>query len=564
MSDSDAYSYEYDEDDSAVGDDANEDFNYSDDDEGNNAANTDEQEGEVALENGYYNAKASRDNGDLEEAREEFENVVRMEIGMNKKAAGAELEDDHDVDTAAVEDAMDVDNGSGNSRSINLTPLKYHGPWSYKSIKQLVKLHLRTVSSSKALKDYERMLRVASSPSASISPNAVEKGVNGMLERVANLINSGAGEEQSSSGGDENDPKVLAKNVYDLTLKAFHPTTGISPNERLWFKTNLKYGQLLYEMNETGKLQMVINDLLSGSGQNGGESGMEQDTYGGGGGGTTSSGGTHLMEIAALQIQLYSRLKDTKKLRAAYHSAMAVRGGIPHPRTIALIQELGGKMHMSQRNFDEACQAFFQAFKSYDEAGDRARLRCLKYLVMASMLHASSINPFDSHEARAHREDPEIVAMTTLVDAFHNDDIRKFEKILNKNEGRVMDDEFVKEHVSDLLRTLRTQVILNTFEPYTRIRLERISKDLNGIPIEDVESLLVSLILDEKLEGRIDQVSGILVKTNQSVGGGAASSRGDGKMASGSIQSRNTSSIVQLTAALEHLNGAISKASYVV
>jgi COP9 signalosome complex subunit 2 len=154
--------------------------------------------------------------------------------------------------------------------------------------------------------------------------------------------------------------------------------------------------------------------------------------------------------------------------------------------------------------------------------------------------------------------------MTTLVDAFHNDDIRKFEKILNKNEGRVMDDEFVKEHVSDLLRTLRTQVILNTFEPYTRIRLERISKDLNGIPIEDVESLLVSLILDEKLEGRIDQVSGILVKTNQSVGGGAASSRGDGKMASGSIQSRNTSSIVQLTAALEHLNGAISKASYVV
>ncbi|EED90857.1 predicted protein, partial [Thalassiosira pseudonana CCMP1335] len=427
-----------------------EDFNYSDDDEGNNAANTDEQEGEVALENGYYNAKASQD-------------------------------------------AMDVDNGSGNSRSINLTPLKYHGPWSYKSIKQLVKLHLRTVSSSKALKDYERMLRVASSTSASISPNAVEKGVNGMLERVANLINSGAGEEQSSSGGDESDPKVLAKNVYDLTLKAFHPTTGISPNERLWFKTNLKYGQLLYEMNETGKLQMVINDLLSGSGQRGG--------------GTTSSGGTHLMEIAALQIQLYSRLKDTKKLRAAYHSAMAVRGGIPHPRTIALIQELGGKMHMSQRNFDEACQAFFQAFKSYDEAGDRARLRCLKYLVMASMLHASSINPFDSHEARAHREDPEIVAMTTLVDAFHNDDIRKFEKILNKNEGRVMDDEFVKEHVSDLLRTLRTQVILNTFEPYTRIRLERISKDLNGIPIEDVESLLVSLILDEKLDGRIDQVS---------------------------------------------------------
>ena len=67
---------------------------------------------------------------------------------------------------------------------------------------------------------------------------------------------------------------------------------------------------------------------------------------------------------------------------------------------------------------------------------------------MASMLHASSINPFDSHEARAHRDDPEIVAMTNLVQAFHNDDIRAFERILRKNEGRIMNDEFVREHVA--------------------------------------------------------------------------------------------------------------------
>jgi COP9 signalosome complex subunit 2 len=91
-------------------------------------------------------------------------------------------------------------------------------------------------------------------------------------------------------------------------------------------------------------------------------------------------------------------MKDHKKLREIYTKAIKVRGGIPHPRTIALIQELvGGKMHMSSREYESANTAFFQAFKSYDEVGDRAQLRCLKYLVMASMLHASSINPFDSH-----------------------------------------------------------------------------------------------------------------------------------------------------------------------
>mmetsp|Transcript_39635 Transcript_39635/g.83343 ORF Transcript_39635/g.83343 Transcript_39635/m.83343 type:complete len:568 (-) Transcript_39635:175-1878(-) len=552
MSDSEDYEYEYDESDQEAmddgGDDEEQSFEYESDED---------QPADGNLENAYYDAKSERDAEELDAARETFENVVRMEVEQNRNAAGVGDGDDEDG-AREEDDAMDVESSSGVAR--RLTPLKYHGEWSYKAIKQLVKLHLRSLDGRQVMKDYSRMLRVASSPDAAISPNALEKGVNGMLDRVSNLVSNAA----AASAEDENgDPRALARNVYDLTLDAFHPSTGISPNERLWFKTNLKYGQLLYEMNETAKLQMVIRDLLLSSGQptdilegNISSSASNMD------GTNNTTGGTHVMEIAALQIQLYSRLKDTKKLRAAYHRAMSVRGGIPHPRTLALIQELGGKMHMSQRNFNDASQAFFQAFKSYDEAGDRSRLRCLKYLVMASMLHASSINPFDSHEARAHRDDPEIVAMTNLVHAFHNDDIRKFERILKKNEGRLMDDEFVREHVADLLRTIRTQVIVRNIGPYTRIRLSRIARDLNDIPVEDVESLLVSLILDGKLEGHIDQVNGILVKKAQDAGaekegnGANAANPADGD---GSVESRNIASLDQLTAALEHLTGVISK-----
>eukprot|EP00574_Skeletonema_japonicum_P010591 CAMPEP_0201713852 /NCGR_PEP_ID=MMETSP0593-20130828/545_1 /ASSEMBLY_ACC=CAM_ASM_000672 /TAXON_ID=267983 /ORGANISM="Skeletonema japonicum, Strain CCMP2506" /LENGTH=575 /DNA_ID=CAMNT_0048203051 /DNA_START=89 /DNA_END=1816 /DNA_ORIENTATION=- len=562
MSDSEDYEYEYDESDQEAmdagsgggGSDEDASFVYTDDDEDN--ANNDE--GEVALENAYYNAKGERDSGELDEARETFESVVRMEVEQNKKEAG--------VDIAEEEDAMDVEvTTASSSKTLLLAPLKFHGPWSYKAVKQLVKLHLRSLNCDSAVKDYERLLRIASSADAKISPNAVEKGVNNMLDRVASLINnSSSGNSSSNSETTSQQQEALAQSIYDLTLKAFHPTSGIAPNERLWFKTNLKYGQLLYEMNETAKLQLVIRDLLVSSGQptdilegttNNSSFSSESNT--------TSTGGTHVMEIAALQIQLYSRLKDTKKLRAAYHRAMSVRGGIPHPRTLALIQELGGKMHMSQRSFDEASQAFFQAFKSYDEAGDRSRLRCLKYLVMASMLHASSINPFDSHEARAHRDDPEIVAMTNLVQAFHNDDIQSFEKILKKNEGRIMDDEFVREHVADLLRTIRTQVIMRTIGPYTKIRLVKISKSLNGIPVEDVESLLVSLILDGKLNGRIDQVGGVLVKQAQGAAdtGPSSSDTNAGKQVEvGSVEARNTASIQRLIGALAHLTDTVSNA----
>lgn len=133
-----------------------------------------------------------------------------------------------------------------------------------------------------------------------------------------------------------------------------------------------------------------------------------------------------------------------------------------------------------------------------------------------------------------------------------------------------MDDEFVREHVAELLRTIRTQVIMRTIGPYTRIRLERIAKDLNDIPVEDVESLLVSLILDGKLAGGlIDQVNGLLVKKawTQGTDGGGEKTMGstavDTSAVSGSAnrspEAKYQASLMWLTSSLEHLSCVVSK-----
>jgi COP9 signalosome complex subunit 2 len=50
---------------------------------------------------------------------------------------------------------------------------------------------------------------------------------------------------------------------------------------------------------------------------------------------------------------------------------------------------------------------------------------------------------------------------------------------------------------------------LKLIRPYTRIELAFIAKELN-IPVADVESLLVLLILDEEIVGFIDQEQGTL------------------------------------------------------
>ncbi|KAL6569179.1 COP9/signalosome complex subunit Csn2 [Orobanche hederae] len=160
---------------------------------------------------------------------------------------------------------------------------------------------------------------------------------------------------------------------------------------------------------------------------------------------------------------------------------------------MGIIRECGGKMHMAEMQWAEASTNFFEAFKNYDEAGNHRRIQCLKYLA----------NPY--------KNDPEILAMTNLIAAYQRNEILEFDKILNvlfllniwyqpprelvascyllcyvlgmlqSNRRTIMDDPFIRNYIEDLLKNVRTQVLLKLIKPYTRIRIPFISK--SGRPL---------------------------------------------------------------------------------
>jgi COP9 signalosome complex subunit 2 len=79
--------------------------------------------------------------------------------------------------------------------------------------------------------------------------------------------------------------------------------------------------------------------------------------------------------------------------------------------------------------------------------------------------------------------------------AYQNNDINEFESILKKN-STMMNDTFIREHIEDLLRNIRTQVLIKLIKPYTKIHIPFIAKELN-IDETEVENLLVACILDK-------------------------------------------------------------------
>jgi COP9 signalosome complex subunit 2 len=94
-------------------------------------------------------------------------------------------------------------------------------------------------------------------------------------------------------------------------------------------------------------------------------------------------------------------------------------------------------------------------------------------------------------------------------------DIVRFEKTLRDKRNKILDDPFIMTYVDPLLRKMREQVLLALIQPYQRIRLSFISDELR-MPLPEVESLLVDMILDRRVQGKIDQTRGFLITSSVS------------------------------------------------
>ncbi|RAH83120.1 COP9 signalosome complex subunit 2 [Aspergillus japonicus CBS 114.51] len=346
------------------------------------------------------------------------------------------------------------------------------GDWGFKGLKQAIKLEFKLGRYSDAVEHYRELLTYVKS---AVTRNYSEKSINNMLDYI-------------EKGSDDERAYQCMEEFYSLTLRSFQNTN----NERLWLKTNIKLARLWLERKDYSQLRKKVRELHRAC--------QRED------GSDDPSKGTYLLELYALEIQMYAETKNNKRLKALYQKALRVRSAVPHPKIMGIIRECGGKMHMSEENWKEAQSDFFESFRNYDEAGSMQRIQVLKYLVLTTMLMKSDINPFDSQETQPYKNDPRIAAMTDLVDAYQRDDIRVYEDILSKN-ADVLADPFIAENIDEVSRNMRVRAVQKLTAPYKRFTLKFITKHIR-ITEPEAQDIVSFLILDGKMKAKIDQEHG--------------------------------------------------------
>jgi len=280
-------------------------------------------------------------------------------------------------------------------------------------------MYFTTGKFEKMVDRYRSMLNYISS----VTRNECTEAINVILDTLATATNM-----------------TVLSEMYEITLLALKA----SNNERLWFNTNLKLAKVYLEEGKLQDVDRLITAL--------------KDTCKTPDGADDLSKGTLLLEIYCLEIQLCSVSHNSIRMKQIYPKTMNLNAAVADPRIMGIIREEGGKMQMSEGNWEDAYNELYESFRNYQEAGNSRARDILKYVVVASMLTVSDINPFAAREAKVFSDDKEIVAMSDLRQCLEANDLARFERTIRNKQNKILDEPFLMTYIQPLRRRMREQV----------------------------------------------------------------------------------------------------------
>lgn len=285
-----------------------------------------------------------------------------------------------------------------------------------------------------------------------------------------------------------NVPPVPMRRIYEITL-------ATNPGDQIYFMCKNNLAKLSVETGDLAGAKNQYHVLLEWA-----RSGEDAEIR----------RGFYLIKVYAALIEIETAAKNYDEMTDLYHKASQV--SVTLAPVTGVIKECGGKLLMRQSDFKNAHSLFLDAFTQFNEAGDSRRVDCLKYLVVSSMLAKSSINPFDTPEAKALEHDPEIRPISKLIEAAEKQNIQVFSHLLKDPTSRsvIFKDSFLIPFLQPLITHTREKKLIAICRPYNRVRISFLCEAMQ-VTEEEAHRLCTCALLEGTLQGVIDDTEGVLL-----------------------------------------------------
>lgn len=221
-----------------------------------------------------------------------------------------------------------------------------------------------------------------------------------------------------------------------------------------------------------------------------------------------------LVEISLIECRTHYALQNIPKSKAGLTAAKTNANAIHCPPLLqAEIDVLSGVVAAREKDFRTAYSYFYEAFEAFNagEKEDKART-AMKYMLLSKIMvgRPKETGSIISSKSGLKYTGPEIDAMAAVAGAHEARSLKEFEGVLQKHKAQLAEDPIIAYHLSDLNETLLEQNILRILEPFSRVEISHVA-ELIELPVQRTQAKLSEMILDQKLNGTLDQGVGVLI-----------------------------------------------------
>ena len=266
---------------------------------------------------------------------------------------------------------------------------------------------------------------------------------------------------------------------------------------KTFLKQQLEYklAQFYYEDGQYSKSLQVIGSLL--------KTGKKADDR------------LFCVELQLLEAKVHRKVKNLSKARGA------MTGAKVDANAIYIQPVLQGELDMcsafingEEKDYVTAASYFYEAFENYFSLNmKKETINSLKYLLLMKIMQRK-IHEIDSLMINKHviqyTDDINIIAINSIAQVFEKRNIDEYNQVVVKYQNELMTDEFIQENLNILYNELLQENICRILEPYSSVELYHVAQLMN-INVRELERMLRLMILEDKINGIIDQNKGILI-----------------------------------------------------
>lgn len=221
-----------------------------------------------------------------------------------------------------------------------------------------------------------------------------------------------------------------------------------------------------------------------------------------------------LVEIYLIECRTNYALQNIPKAKASLTASKTSANAIHCPPLLqARIDLWSGIVSSREKDFRTGFSYFYEGFEAFNQADSYQDAKtAMKYMLLTKIMMnlPHETGHIISSKNSLKYTGIEIDAMAAVAKAMEERSLKKFENVLAEYSAELSGDPIISYHLKDLNETLLEQNILRILEPFSRVEISHVA-ELIVLPLERTQAKLREMILDQKLNGTLDQGVGVLI-----------------------------------------------------